>query len=195
MADDRSVVICDRGNWLGRSVQKILRIHANRFMFPVRFYDNRSARGANVTMKDAQYSGDWFESLVNSVKSMPVNGHDKRSSPRVGLSLTVDICDLHDGQAIRVGTVRLRDVSRTGVGFVTSKRLKPGGQFCLSFPRVDAPPLLIGYQCIHCRSVSERIFSVGAAVVWIGTPPAPRDEDQGTLESDEIKRIRQAMLR
>ncbi|HTW93744.1 MAG TPA: PilZ domain-containing protein [Tepidisphaeraceae bacterium] len=146
-------------------------------------------------MKDPRYVGDWFEELVNSVKSTPVNNHDKRVSPRVGMSLTVDLCDMRTGKPVRVGPVRLRDVSRTGVGFIFPRQIKTGMEFCLSFPRNYSAPLLIGYQCVHCRSVSERLFTIGAALLWIGSPPASKEGDNQPGESEEVRRIRNAMLR
>jgi len=148
-------------------------------------------------MKDPQFTGDWFETLLKGIKSSVSRSFEKRASPRVGVTMAVDMCHLQGGQPKRIGMARLRSVSRTGVGFTFTRRILPEGEFCITFPRIGEGPLMIGYQCVYCRKISDRIFSIGARLLWLGTPPDSESQRLNFPQelADEAKRIRQEMLR
>jgi hypothetical protein len=145
-------------------------------------------------MKDSQFTGEWFESLLQGIKTTHPTGDSRRTSPRIGVTLNLDIFPLDPPDARKITSVRLRDVSRTGISLISPIRLFSNTQFCLSFPRMEQLPLRVAYQTVHARMINEHVFQIGARLLWIGAP-AVQEELPTPAESEEILRIRQAMLR
>ena len=64
------------------------------------------------------------------------------------------------GEPIEVWT---RDISRTGIGIITSQKMKAGDRFVVHFPRADATaPLGLVCTIKSCSQLSKGVYSIGA---------------------------------
>jgi hypothetical protein len=109
----------------------------------------------------SELSADLFEQIIAGLKGDNVAGRDKRAEPRVGLrKRTTIMLGLSDGGAESM-LVWVRDLSRSGIGILHSKSVKPGTEFTIRLPRRDGGDVVITYVVKYCKLVGSKQFSVG----------------------------------
>jgi c-di-GMP-binding flagellar brake protein YcgR len=87
----------------------------------------------------------------------------RRSQPRVGVRCHLKIVPVDAGNIGEPMEVWTRDISRSGIGLMTSQRLKIGSWFVVRFPRADeeaALSLVCTVKC--CTQISHGIYAIGA---------------------------------
>ncbi len=85
---------------------------------------------------------------------------EKRGNPRLPFAGTVQI---HPYNKPNAGTtVRGRDISTSGLGLLSSKRMELGEQFVARLPRRGAEPVDICCMVTRCESIGGGLFMVGA---------------------------------
>jgi hypothetical protein len=105
-------------------------------------------------------SAEVFEQIMRHVRSdQPADG-DHRFHPRVGLTATASI--VLNAAPTREVAVRIRDVSRSGFGFLNHGPLRGGDRFLLKLPRHNAAPLTLDCEVINTRPVARGLWTVGA---------------------------------
>ena len=75
--------------------------------------------------------------------------HERRKHPRVAFGSRAKISPLFDG-GNRGVSVMLRDISKAGVGFLSSKRLDSSDEFVLHLRSKSNKPIYIHCMVAHC---------------------------------------------
>ena len=98
---------------------------------------------------------------VAHLKSDARSGDEKRSAPRVGLRVGVDLYLESDAGERGVG-VTVRDISAAGISLVYREPIPRGTMFAMRLPRRDGK--IMGLCCTvkHCRKVADRLYAIGA---------------------------------
>ena len=127
-------------------------------------------------------TADVFENIVSSLTSDSMVGRsfEKRSSPRVGLRMRLDIAKLVDGIAQASVSVRIRDISVEGIGLIHTEALPVGSHFVAQLPRGKNEVLSVNYRVVQCRSLATGLFQIGAVMERTSTS-SPADHRQGIL--------------
>jgi anti-sigma regulatory factor (Ser/Thr protein kinase) len=101
------------------------------------------------------------ELLLSRRRTVPRRGHERRSAPRETYTERVEI---HDpaGSPPLVGFAR--DLSRTGIAFITTSPL-PCQVRVLSLSQPDGPPLRLQVRIVRCSSLSSGFYDIGARFV------------------------------
>lgn len=111
------------------------------------------------------------ETFLEVVRSLRSDGTPKkmrrRKLPRVGVRLRLVIlpCGPNStGAAPRAVLVRLRDLSRRGVGFVHTERLEIGQAFFVNLPREAGGNLFLLGRIERCRQIDRDQFDIGGSI-------------------------------
>jgi hypothetical protein len=89
--------------------------------------------------------------------------HERRSSPRVGLRVQVQLIPCRTGGRASVQTAWLRDISATGVGLVCHELLEAGTYLVVCFPRKKKGQSLdVLFVVTRCTRLTPGHFSIGA---------------------------------
>ena len=113
-----------------------------------------------------------FKSVVDALRGEGRRG-DQRACPRVGLTAEVLIKPLGSNENQQMVVVRVRDLSRTGIGFLHTMSMHEGMEMLLHLPIPGFQPQVILCEVRHCRAVGEKLFAVGASLrkpEFFGTP-------------------------
>jgi hypothetical protein len=111
-----------------------------------------------------QLTGELYEQVVRAIRSGPRRSNDGRRLARAGVVLAVIILRGRKRER-RVG-VRVRDVSPTGLGFISTEPLTTGEEVVIELERRGgAPPLHIVGRVQHCEQVAHRVHRVGVLFI------------------------------
>jgi hypothetical protein len=158
--------------------------------------------------------------LINTLKAMRpaapgAAGGDSegRKAARVSLGVIIMVRALVAGQLSPAFSVRVRDISATGISFVHERPIKQGSHIVFSLPSgLDAGPLHVLCEVRHCRLAADRVYIVGmcflqldyvlpAPASVVAAAPGPAGRRVGSpptsapnAKQSEIQRIRNAML-
>ncbi len=102
-----------------------------------------------------------FQSVVAALRSESLDG-DKRTTPRVGLTAEVSVTLIKNKRLERPIMIRVRDLSRTGIGFIHTKVIKEGSRLILQLPVPEEKPRYILCEIKHSRPVGSGLYAVGA---------------------------------
>ncbi len=138
-----------------------------------------------------------FQSVVAALRSEDKVG-DKRTTPRVGLTAEVSVTVIKNNRRERPIMIRVRDLSRTGIGFIHSKIIKQGSRLVIQLPMPEEEPRYVLCEVKHSRPVGAGLYAVGATFLdqdyiqpeqnaTIAPPTAPSS-------SGAVDRIRRAIL-
>jgi len=115
-------------------------------------------------------SAELFNQIVSNLRSdrTSTRGQDKRVEGRVGLRCTIDIVtripySFESPHTKEVG-VSVNNISVSGIGLVTGKRMEDGTEFIARFVRDGGPPVPILYKVKYSRRLATDVFSVGAVL-------------------------------
>jgi hypothetical protein len=85
---------------------------------------------------------------------------DRRRAPRVGLRAKVEMVTSPERPA--TAQVWIRNISLSGVGLLHSRKLAVGETIVLRFPTADKKMLSVPCEVIHCQSIPNQFFRIGA---------------------------------
>ena len=111
-----------------------------------------------------QLTGELYEQVVRAIRSGPRRSNDGRRLARAGVGLAVII--LRGRKRERRVPVRVRDVSPTGLGFISTEPLATSEEVVIELERRGgAPPLHIIGRVQHCEHVAHRVHRVGVLFI------------------------------
>jgi hypothetical protein len=126
-----------------------------------------------------ELSAELFEQTIRLFKGdSSTIKNQRRCHPRVGIRCHIKIVPIENGIPGEPVEVWTRDISRTGIGIITSQKMKAGDRFVVRFPRADsAPPLGLVCTIKCCSQLSKGVYAIGA--IFEGTrllKPEPATE-------------------
>ena len=109
-------------------------------------------------------SAEMYNQVVGALKSDSKGVKDKRGEPRVGLSGDAPFVSVTDAGKRVSGSVRVRDVSRSGLGLIATHELPAAQRFVVQLQFEDEKPLWLVCFSAYCRAIEGRRFLVGARI-------------------------------
>jgi hypothetical protein len=155
-------------------------------------------------------SAEMYEQIVAGLKSDSHRDKDKRREPRVGMAGEVDFVTVDDAGKRIAGSVKIRDVSRSGVGLLVNQRIAPQQRFVVQLASFNGEPIWLVCISAYCRPIDGGRFSVGARIMQLlraeeiqkveakamaanqAAIPIPRRASEG--QEADIARISRAIL-
>jgi len=125
-------------------------------------------------------SAEMFEQIAEALKSDGPPGRDKRLEPRVGMTGEVMLLNMSDRRRGGVISVRVRDISRSGVGLYHSARFAKGERFIIQLRTLKNEPIWMICVTAYCRKLQEDRFSIGARI-------------QQVMNSAEVEKVNQQL--
>jgi hypothetical protein len=116
-----------------------------------------------------ELSAELFEQTIRSFKGdIEASKKQRRAQPRVGIRCHLKIVPVVDGKPAAAMEVCTRDISRSGIGLISSQKITIGDRFVLRLPR-EGESLPMGLVCTVrcCNQLSPGVFAIGA--VFEGT--------------------------
>ena len=115
-------------------------------------------------------SAEIFDQIVEALRSDRKGDRDKRLEPRVGMAgeaVLVSICD--DGRQTSA-PVRVRDVSRSGLGMIYSIRFAKDQRLIIQLQSLAGEPIWLICVAAYCRKIEEGHYAVGARIKQVMRP-------------------------
>jgi hypothetical protein len=111
-----------------------------------------------------ELSAELFEQTIRSFKGDGCAAKkQRRTQPRVGIRCRLKIVPVESGVARTEIEVWTRDISRGGIGMISSQPMTVGSRFVVRFPRADDTPSLAIVCTIRCcNRLSPGVFAIGA---------------------------------
>lgn len=110
-----------------------------------------------------QLTSELYEQLLRAIRTGPKRVNDGRRLARAGVGLAVVV--LRGRKRERRMTVRVRDVSPTGIGFICSDPLPLGEEVAVELARHGEAPLHIYGRVQHSEQVAHRVYRVGVLFI------------------------------
>jgi hypothetical protein len=111
-----------------------------------------------------QLSNDQFHNIISCLRSDNRGGRtvEKRQTPRVGMRAR-GVIKISNGKSEKPQTVQVRDLSKTGIGFLHNAPIAEETIVTLVLPgekqKGHGDPM---YRVMQCRSVGDGFYAVGA---------------------------------
>jgi hypothetical protein len=121
-------------------------------------------------------SAEMFSEIVDALRSDRKGDRDQRIEPRVGMAgeaTLVSICE--DGKRC-VSRVRIRDISRGGIGLCSSTKFNKDQRVIIQLLSVAGDPIWLICVAAHCRRLESDRFSIGARI-------------QQVMRADKVRRV------
>jgi hypothetical protein len=117
-------------------------------------------------------SAEQYEQIVAALRSDQSRQRqaDKRTAPRVGLRMKLQIIPCIPTKTPQKLLLRIRDISGSGIGLLHSEPMLPGTFFLAGFLRGNGQSLMVLYRVVRCKSVGHRQFTIGATFERLITP-------------------------
>ncbi len=135
-----------------------------------------------------------FRSVVSALRSSRSEGN-KRVLPRVGLTAEVNISFVIDDHVQPMVSVRVRDLSRSGIGFLHSVAIPMAARVILQLPVPGQRPRFVLCVVKHCRPVAANLFAIGAVFIDQDYARAEQCAANAPAAMHEANRIRDAILK
>jgi hypothetical protein len=107
-----------------------------------------------------QLTAEWFQAVVKGLRSdeKASRHHDKRKEGRVGVPCFVDLVPVvfHD-RGLKVLRVKVRDISPSGMGFISHTKLEVGNELVCKLPCENRPLIQVVMTVRHCLKISEEL--------------------------------------
>ena len=156
-------------------------------------------------------SAERYEQILDKLKSDSQAGKDRRNEPRVGLPGETPLVGVSQTGKRIADTVRVRDVSRRGIGLIANQMLPAKQRFMLQLQYENGKPLWLVCCATNCRPIDGGRFVVGARVEQLlradqihkAEPCAPAEQKPleappagkaASLSEADIARISKAIL-
>jgi hypothetical protein len=136
-----------------------------------------------------QLSAEEYECLIQSLRTYPTFGDERRRSPRTGAKAEVTIVPLCGNGTPRPVSVAVCDVSRLGIGIQHTEAIDLGRQFllCLSFSSNVATTRMIVCIVRRLSQTPEGKFQMGCEFADTMHPELPTDEIAPGLEKHQAR--------
>jgi hypothetical protein len=111
-----------------------------------------------------ELSAELFEQTIRLFKGDGSQiKNQRRCHPRVGIRCHIKIVPIEAGVPGEPIEVWTRDISRTGIGVISSQKMKAGDRFVVRFPRADeTAPLGLVCTIKCCTQLSKGVYAIGA---------------------------------
>ena len=113
-------------------------------------------------------SAELYKQITAALRS-DANPDSPRHEPRVGLAGEVTLINT-SGPGPRAAKVRVRDVSRTGVGLYYSQRFIKGQKFILLLHSNSSKPIWLVCTAAHCERTEAERYAIGARITQVLRP-------------------------
>lgn len=148
-----------------------------------------------------ELSAELLESTVESVTGDRGQGEaERRVNPRVGLRCRTKISIYENGVLQPPLAVWTRDISKEGIGIMSSRHLKVGTRFVIRLPRKHGEDSLLLCTTRNCADLADGIYAIGAsfarAISASAKPSSGAKPQAGAPNADdeEVNRIRRAIV-
>ncbi|MDB5354753.1 MAG: hypothetical protein JWN24_1206 [Phycisphaerales bacterium] len=124
-------------------------------------------------------SADQLAQIVFSLGAAPSSevGADQRRRPRAELDARVDLIPLSDQSNPAAISVKVRDLSPSGIGFLHDRQMALDEQFALLLPRDGDTPAVVLCTVAFWQPLARDLFAIGARFTRIlrdgGIPALP----------------------
>jgi uncharacterized membrane protein YcjF (UPF0283 family) len=108
-----------------------------------------------------------YKQIVEGLKSDSHQNRDKRREPRVGMAGEVEFVTVDDAGKRVAGQVKIRDISRSGVGLLFTQNLASWQRFVIQLASSTDEPIWLVCTAAYCRRIEEGQFSVGARIMQL----------------------------
>jgi hypothetical protein len=115
-------------------------------------------------------SAEMFEQIAEALKSDGRPGKDKRLEPRVGMTGEVMLLNVSNRRRRGVISVRVRDISRNGVGLYHDKRFAKDQRFIIQLSTATNEPIWMVCVTAYCRKLEDDRFTIGARIQQVLSP-------------------------
>lgn len=109
-------------------------------------------------------SAELFEQTIRLFKGDGATvKKQRRAQPRVGVRCHLKIIPVDGSVMGKPMDVWTRDISRSGIGVISSQKVKVGSRFVIRFPRADEErhlSLVCTVKC--CTQISKGVYAIGA---------------------------------
>jgi hypothetical protein len=112
-------------------------------------------------------SAEMYRQIVEGLKSDSHRDKDKRREPRVGMAGEVEFVTVDESGKRIAGLVKVRDVSRSGVGLLCTKQVSAQQRFVIQLASSNGEPIWLVCSTAYCRQVEMGRFSIGARIVQL----------------------------
>jgi hypothetical protein len=109
-------------------------------------------------------SAEMYDQVLAALRSDSRGGKDKRREPRVGLAGEAKLVAMTDTGKRIADSVRVRDVSRGGIGLISNQQLISQQRFVLQLRYQDDEPLWLVCFTAYCRAIDGGRFTIGAKI-------------------------------
>ena len=101
-----------------------------------------------------ELSAELFEATLHRIKGDGgTGGVERRTTPRVGLRCPVKLLPVKNGAMGTPIAVWTRDISRCGIGVMSSKRMKEGEHYVLTLPSTQEHSQVVLYCTVRKRGL------------------------------------------
>jgi hypothetical protein len=121
-------------------------------------------------------SAEIFQQIVDALRSDRKSDRDKRLEPRVGMAGEATLVSRReDGRPVSA-RVRVRDVSRSGIGIIHSRRFAQGQPLIIQLQSTTGDPIWLVCVAAYSRRFETDRYSVGVRI-------------QQVVHADEVNRL------
>jgi hypothetical protein len=113
-----------------------------------------------------QLSAEMFHQIILGLHSDEATSkrHEKRREGRVGVRCKVEVIPiLFDDRGPAPIQVRVRDMSASGIGFLSDCPMEIGVDVICRMPRQDGTKTDLPMKVRHCLQVGRQLYSIGAS--------------------------------
>jgi hypothetical protein len=150
-------------------------------------------QGALPEQDVMELSLELFNQIIRQLRSEDKTTRDKRLEPRVGLGGEVAMVNGVGGTR-RLATVRVRDISRTGIGLHCSRAMEPGETFVLQLNTDNDAHVWMMCVAAYCRAVTPGQYSVGAHIKHVLNAQQIADAEADRKRATAMEKIASAIL-
>ena len=128
-----------------------------------------------------QLSAEMFRRIVHSLRTdeRTCSRHEKRREGRVGLRCTVDVSPkAFDDNGQRNLRVTVRDISPSGMGFLTHEQMPAGLELICKLPCDDNTGVEVAMTVRHCVRISKGLYGIGASFALSKVQTAAGSQDK-----------------
>jgi hypothetical protein len=111
-----------------------------------------------------QLSAEMFRRIVDNLRTdeRTCTRHEKRKEGRVGMRCAVNVMPkIFDDKGQRTLQVKVRDISQSGMGFLTHEQMAVGLELICKLPCDDNTDVEVIMTVRHCVKISKGLYGIG----------------------------------
>jgi len=120
-------------------------------------------------------SAELFEEISQALRSDLKAGRDQRIEPRVGMSGEVTLISRGEDGLLHQARVRVRDISRSGLGLYINNRFTADQSFVIELQSTAGEPIWLICVAAYCREAESDGFIVGGRIKDVANAQQIRD--------------------